>query len=133
MRLIIGKLIWHNFNYKNFWFRPKKFENKFYKAIKVKKWKDKMPSYNPEGYLITVTSLDEIIETMCRNEVIHEFIALLSYVPLLFTLFAGEFWVFFVTSIIASLFDLIFVILQRYNRPRLIRLKEKQMNRGKLQ
>lgn len=125
MRLIVGNLVGHNFDYKSYWFRPKRFEEKFYKAIRVKKWKSKMPTYNSDGHLAKNESLIELVNTMCRNEVIHEIIALLSFVPILFSLFADTLLVFVITSIIACLYDLIFVIMQRYNRPRVVRIMER--------
>lgn len=126
MRLFIGKIIGHNFNYQSFWFRERGFEKPLYKAIRVKKWKDKVPSYNSSTYMTKNIALDEIVNTMCRNEVIHEVIALLSFVPILFSFAFDAVLVFVITSVIACLFDLIFVVMQRYNRPRVIRVFERQ-------
>lgn len=128
MRLAVGWLIPKHFNYKNFWFKEKGFEKGLYKTINVKKWKGRMPSYNPSSYMTKNCDLDDIINTMCRNEVIHEVIALLSFVPILFSLVFDAIYVFVITSVFACLFDLIFVIMQRYNRPRLIRLKNRIKN-----
>lgn len=126
MRLITGKLTGHNFNYNSFWFKEKSFEKKLYKAIKVKKWKNKLPSFNPQTYMVNNIPLESIVNTMCRNEVIHEIIAVLSFVPILFSLVFDETLVFIITSVIACLFDLIFVVMQRYNRPRVIKLLNRQ-------
>lgn len=131
MRLFVGSVIGHKFNYKSFWFKEKNFEKPLYKTIKVKKWKDKMPSYNPQTYMTRDVALERVINTMCRNEVIHEVIALLSFVPILFSIVFGTFWVFFITSVIACLIDLIFVIMQRYNRPKAVRILERQNRRNK--
>ena len=80
-----------------------------------------MPSYNPASYIVDKnTDFELMADNTCRNEVIHSVIAVLSYVPLLFSVWLGEFWVFFITSIVASAFDMAFVIMQRYNRPRLV-------------
>ena len=59
---------------------------------------------------------------MCGAEVVHEIIMVLSFIPLLFAIPFGVFPVFFITSVIASLVDFVFVIVQRYNRPRIIKL-----------
>ena len=52
MRLIVGYIIngiFHNrFNYNKKWFREKRFEKRLYEVLKVKKWKDKMPTFAPE-------------------------------------------------------------------------------------
>ncbi len=126
MRLIIGKITGHNFNCNSFWFKEKSFEKKLYRAIKVKKWKSKLPSFNPQTYMVNNIPLENIVNTMCRNEVIHEIIAVLSFVPILFSLVFDEALVFIITSVIACIFDLIFVVMQRYNRPRVIKLINRQ-------
>lgn len=125
MRLFVGKIVKQNFNYKNNWFKEKKFEKKLYKFLKVKKWKDAMPSYNPATYKVSADTLSNVVNTMCRNEIIHEIIALLSFVPILFSDLFDAAIVFIVTSVIVSLFDFVFVIIQRYNRPRVIRLLQR--------
>lgn len=126
MRLVIGYIInWimHNkANYNNNYFKTKKFEQKIYKIIKVKKWKDKMPTYNPDFYSTEKHSLEEIAMVTCQAEIVHELIIIFSFVPVLFTLWFDSFWVFMITSIISALIDTLFVIMQRYNRPRIIKL-----------
>lgn len=126
MRLIVGYVvngILHNkVNYNNKFFKSKKFEQKIYEIIKVKKWKDFMPTYNPEFYSIEKHSLEEIVMVTCQAEIVHKFIIIFSFVPVLFTLWFDSFWVFMITSIIAALIDTLFVIMQRYNRPRIIKL-----------
>lgn len=125
MRLAVGEIIPSNFNCNNFWFKEKSFERNLYKLLKVKKWKGKVPSYNPQSALIRNTDLSDTVNTMCRNEVIHEVIALLSFVPIVFSLVFGAISVFVITSVIACFLDLIFVVLQRYNRPRVLKLIKK--------
>lgn len=126
MRLVIGCIInWimHNkANYNNNYFKTKKLEQKIYKLIKVKKWKDKMPTYNPDFYSTEKHSLEEIAMVTCQAEIVHELIIIFSFVPVLFTLWFDSFWVFMITSIISALIDTLFVIMQRYNRPRIIKL-----------
>lgn len=126
MRLVIGCIInWimHNkANYNNNYFKTKKLEQKIYKIIKVKKWKDKMPTYNPDFYSTEKHSLEEIAMVTCQAEIVHELIIIFSFVPVLFTLWFDSFWVFMITSIISALIDTLFVIMQRYNRPRIIKL-----------
>ncbi len=130
MRLFVGKAVGHRFNCNNFWFRQKSFEKKLYKILRVKQWKKIMPTYNPDTYSTKNYSLQEIANTMCRNEIIHEIIAVLSFVPILFSLFADTLAVFIATSVAGCLIDLIFVVMQRYNRPRIIRLIERNKKRA---
>ena len=63
---------------------------------------------------------------MCGAEIVHEVIMVLSFLPLLTVPFFGTFPVFLMTSALSALFDSIFVMAQRYNRPRLVRIYEKQ-------
>ena len=126
MRLAVGKFTPRSFNHKSYWFREKNFEKSLYKTLKVKKWKGRMPSYNPESYMTRSRDLESIVNTMCRNEIIHEVNALLSFVPILFSFAFGTLAVFIITSIIACCADLVFVVMQRYNRPRLVRMIERK-------
>lgn len=122
MRLIVGFAMPKSFNYKQNWFREYSFEKKIYTILKVKKWKKHLPSYNPDSYSTTNCSYEEIANTMCRNEIIHECDVVLSFVPISFSIFFGALPVFVLTSILAGGFDLLFVIMQRYNRPRIVKL-----------
>lgn len=127
IRLIIGYTVPRIFNYKQKYFAEKSFEKKLYKTLRVKKWKKHMPSYNPDTYSVERHSYEEIANTMCRNEVIHTIDVIVSFIPLLFTIYAGAFFVFLITSILAAMFDGALVIMQRYNRPRIVKL----INRSK--
>lgn len=126
MRLAVGYIIngiFHNkFNYNNNWFLEKKFEKKLYKLLKVKKWKDKMPTFAPEMLSLELHTWEEIAGAMCQSEIVHLIIAILSFVPILATFILESFWVFFITSVLSACVDLMFVIMQRYNRPRIVRM-----------
>lgn len=129
MRLIVGygiHAIYHNrMNYRKNWFQPKKWENILYRKLKVKTWKDKMPTYDADTFSFELHSMEEIVMAMCQSEVVHEIIVVLSFVPLLFSVWFERFWVFVITSVLAAGFDLMFVIMQRYNRPRVLKVLKK--------
>lgn len=130
MRLAVGYLvngIFHNrFNYNLKWFREKSFEKHLYEVLKVKKWKDKMPTFAPEMLDFRVHTWEEIAGAMCQSEVVHSIIVVLCFVPVLATLKWGTFWVFLITSVISAGVESMFVIMQRYNRPRVVRIIEKE-------
>jgi len=105
----------------SWWFREKFFEKKLYKILQVKKWKDKLPTYNPATFNIKTRSFADIINATCYSEILHELMALLSFAPLLLIIPFGSVTVFVVTSTIGAAFDMLFVIIQRYNRPRLLK------------
>ncbi len=130
MRLAVGyglpKLTNYDFDYRHPWFRPRKWEADFHKKLRVKNWKGKIPTYAPSQFSLTEQSPYRVIQNMCGAELVHEIIMVLSFLPLLTVPLWGEFRVFLITSALAALFDSIFVLAQRYNRPRLVRIYEKQ-------
>ncbi len=130
MRLVVGcllpKLTNYDFDYRHFWFQSRSWEPAFYKKLHVRKWKGNLPTYAPSQFSLKEQSLHRVIQNMCGAELVHEIIMVLSFLPLLAVPVWGEFWVFLITSALAALFDSIFVMAQRYNRPRLVRMYEKQ-------
>ena len=126
MRLIVGgivNLIMKNTaNYNSFWFREKRFEQKLYKIIGVRKWKKHLPTYNPSTFDTSKKPIKELSGATCQAEIVHEVIILFSLLPILFIPLFGGVVAIIITSILAMLFDLLFVILQRYNRPKLVKL-----------
>lgn len=129
MRLAVGYLIdakYHNhMDHTGRWFAERAFERELYKQLRVKKWKKRLPTYTPQNFDLTRHSVTEVVQATCQAEVVHEVNMALSFVPVLLSLWLGSAGVFALTSFAAFLFDSIFVIIQRYNRPRLIRLIKK--------
>lgn len=129
VRLAAGLLInarYHNrMDYTKPWFREKAFEEKLYRRLRVKKWKKRLPTFTPQEFDLKNRSVTEIAQATCQAEVVHEVNMALSLVPIVFSVWFGSLGVFLLTSCAAFLFDGIFVIMQRYNRPRLIRLLRK--------
>ena len=127
IRLLVGEVIVvklkaNKADYRHKWFQQKEWEKKLYKKLKVKQWKVKMPTYSPDEFDMKKHSIEEIVHATCQSEIVHELDVVVSFVPLLFTLVFDDFWVFLFTSLVAACFDLIFVIMQRFNRPRLVRM-----------
>ena len=130
MRLAVGYLLKaltnYDFDYRHYWFQPRTWETVFYKKLHIRKWKGNLPTYAPSQFSLKEQSLHRIIQNMCGAELVHEIIMVLSFLPLLMVPAFGEFGVFLITSLLAALYDSIFVMAQRYNRPRLVRIYEKQ-------
>lgn len=112
-------------NYNNSFFREKKIEKPLYKILNVKRWKNKMITYNPDAYNIKNHTLDKIVLETCLSEIIHVVLIFLNFVPLLFAIHYGYFVVFLIASILMVCFEIMFIIIQRYNRPRLLKLMQK--------
>lgn len=126
MRLGIGFVFNRTMNnradYTKKWYQCRVWENKLYERLNVKHWKGIMPTYDNNLFDHAKHSWDEIAQASCQAELVHETIILLSFVPIVFAIWFDAIMVFTLTSVLAALFDMSFVIIQRYNRPRIIRL-----------
>lgn len=126
MRLAVGYLVPKlPLDPRHPWFQPRGWEPALYKALRVKQWKGKLPTYDPSQFSLSSHTLEQIICNMCGAELVHETIMVLSLVPIAFSQVFGDLPVFLITSLAAFLFDGLFVIAQRYNRPRLARILAK--------
>lgn len=130
IRLLIGwgyqQVLKNKVDYTKKWFQTTKKEEKLYEKLKVKKWKNKMPTFDSSAFDMRYHTLDEIAQAMCQSELVHETIVIFSFVPILASIWVGALPVFIITSVFAAFFDSLFVMMQRFNRPRMIRLMEKK-------
>ena len=127
MRLIVGEVVTviyckREFNLDSAGFHIHRFEKELYRRLNVKKWKVHMITAKPEQFDLRENSMDDLLHNMAQAELVHRIIMVLSFVPLLLIIPYGVPSVFIVTSIAAALVDLQFVIIQRYNRPRVMKL-----------
>ncbi len=127
MRLIMGNVSkLFKVSYKSWWFKEKSYESGLYSLLRVKNWKGKALTYNPELYDVKNRTLTQIADTTAMSELDHWINVGISSTTLLFGLIWGQLWIFALTAFLASLFDSQFIIIQRYNRPRLIKLIDRQ-------
>lgn len=63
---------------------------------------------------------------MCKAELVHETIALLSFLPVAAGIWFGAYPVFIITSVLAAMCDMMFVVMQRYNRQRVMKLVNRE-------
>lgn len=134
MRLSVGTIVnfvmRNNANHNGAWFREKCFEHRIYKRIRVWKWKKYLPTYSPQTFDIGRKTVKELIGATCQAEIVHEVIMALSLLPIVFIPVLGGGAALIITSVLAMLFDFLFVILQRYNRPKLVRVMERLHTRN---
>ena len=126
MRLMVG-LAFHatmrnKADYRKRWYQVSKREMAVYEKLKVKQWKRRMPTYDPALFDPRLHTWEEIVQAMCQAELVHETIAVLSLLPILAGIWFGEYPVFIVTSVLSAACDMVFVIMQRYNRQRVTKL-----------
>lgn len=127
LRIIMGNVSkLFKISYKQSWFFERAFEKKLYKWLAVKKWKDKALTYNPELFSLNDYTPAQIANTMAKAEVDHWINEIISLSSILFSLLWGETWIFVITAVAAMLFDAQFIIIQRYNRPRIIKYLERR-------
>ena len=126
MRLAVGtvvnRIMKNQADDQNVWFREKRFEGKLYRLLRVQKWKKHVPTYDPSTFDASKKTVKEIIGATCQAEVVHEVIMALSLLPIAFIPLLGGAAALITTSVLSMLIDFVFVILQRYNRPRLVRV-----------
>lgn len=130
MRLAVGEVITllyakREFRYDAKWYRQSDFEKHLYKKIGLKKRKATAITAKPWQFDINERTYDELLHNMTQAEVVHEIIMVLSFVPILFSVRFGALTVFVITSVFACLIDMYFVMIQRFNRPRVLALKKK--------
>lgn len=111
------------------WYQIRHWEKRFYQLIHVKQWKQKMPIYEPQSFDPAVRTWDEIVQAMCQAELVHETNVVVSFVPIVFGLWVGALPLFVMTSLLGAVSDLLFVFIQRYNRPRVIRMMNRYNRR----
>lgn len=126
MRLLVGQVfsavMRNRADLRKRWYRVSKYEMAVYRALHVKRWKRRMPTYDPSLFDPRVHSWDEIAQAMCQAELVHETIVVGSFLPIVGGVWFGAYPVFLVTSVLAAAFDLMLVMMQRYNRQRIVAL-----------
>lgn len=130
IRLVIGGLydffLKNDVDYKREWFSERNFEKNLYKRLHVKKWKDFLPTADEDLFSLEKRTPVQVIKAGCQAEIVHECCAAAGLLSMFLAIPFGYFWVFCVTSILAALCDLAFVAIQRFNRPRLMKLIERK-------
>lgn len=106
------------------WYRPRRWEAALYRRLRVKRWKTKLITARPEQFDLRRQSYAELLRNMTQAELGHTIMMALSFVPLLWIPVFGAAPVFLITSILACAMDAPFVMIQRYNRPRVQRLMQ---------
>lgn len=129
MRLLVGLAVRPVRKWDSRWFCQRFWEPKLYQALGVKRWKKHIPTFFPKQFSLKENTMEQIIRNGCRAEIIHEFIVILSFLPVLTIPYFGAAGVFWATSLASALFDGCVAILQRYNRPRFQRILAREASR----
>lgn len=127
LRIIFG-IVTKKFAIKHsqWWFKERFFEKYIYRLLKVKRWKKKALTYDPDMFDLKKHSLEQIANNMSKAETDHWINEVISLTTLLFAIPWGMFWLFFGFAVAAMIFDAQFIVIQRFNRPTVLRLIEKR-------
>lgn len=130
MRLLVGGvyalLMKNKADIEKRWYRVGAREMALYEKLQVKKWKRGMPTYDPSLFDPRLHTWGAIAQAMCQAELVHETIAVLSFLPIAAGAWFGDYPVFIITSVLAAACDTMFVIMQRYNRQRVMKLLRRE-------
>ncbi|WP_078080492.1 hypothetical protein [Planococcus faecalis] len=113
---------------KNFFFKEKSFESNLYKSIRIKKWKDKLPVMNSTlkglNNELNPAYLDKMISQTYYAEFGHLIIAVLGFLCIFVN--PNEYFLMaFISAIVNFFIHIPFCLIQRYNRPRLVKVKSR--------
>ena len=127
LRILMGEITKRfKINFRHPFYKERRFEKRLYKLLKVRKWKDKVLTFEPEKYNFKTRTLDELATTMAKSELDHWINEIISIISIFFTFIWGCAPAFLISAIAAMLFDAQFIVVQRYNRPIVIRLSERK-------
>lgn len=135
LRILMGEITkrW-NITYEHPWYKQRRFEKKLYRLLRVRSWKDKVLTFEPDKYDFQNRTLEELATTMAKSELDHWINEVISITSVFFVFIWGYFPAFIITAILAMLFDAQFIVVQRYNRPIVLRLigrKNKELSTAK--
>ena len=128
LRIIMGNVTkLFRIHHRQAWFRERAFEKPLYRFLRVKNWKGRALTYNPEAFSLKAHTLEEIADTTAKSEVDHWINEIISLTTLLFAIPWGMLWLFALTAFLAMVFDAQFILIQRYNRPRIVKLMKREI------
>ena len=129
VRIIWGMAVEHTpldkFNPDNKLYQSRGFETAYFKKVKVRNWKDNMPVAHPQRWDVREREMEDIIKSSCQAEIDHEGNIILSLITIFFAYDASSFRMLLFTALSASFVDYLFVLIQRFNRPRFVRYAER--------
>lgn len=123
LRILMGEITkLFKINYSHPWFKRRFFEPALYRLLHVRKWKDKVLTFDPESFDFQNRTLHQLATTMAKSELDHWINELISVTSILFCALWGYPYLFAGTAVLAMLFDAQFIVVQRYNRPIVLKL-----------
>lgn len=120
-------LVSRNKNFLNsLWFCEHSWEKTFYDFIKVKQWKTRVGTYDKKLFAGKNFSKEKLVMTITQSELVHEIVFILSFCPVCLTKTFGHLPLLVVLCTIFAAANLPFIFIQRYNRPRVLKMQERK-------
>ncbi len=123
-RLLVGTLCEGAFengvNSSSDWFKTSDFEDRLYGSLKIKRLKEKLPGTERTNFTPQKNGLQDIIDCGCKIEVEHEVCILTSIISVFLAIPFGYVGLFVTAAVLCIVYDMAFVCVQRFNRPRLV-------------
>ena len=118
------------YDYTRSYYKVSDKEKQILSVLKVSRWKDALPQFNMLFDKSTIGNISAehiqaFIRETCKAEIVHLSIAVLGFLSLLFPVTLNDmeyFPLYLCIAVFIALCQLPFVLIQRYNRPRLLRL-----------
>jgi len=130
LRIIMGSVTRRfPIRYTAWWFKERRFERRLYKLLRVRKWKGKVLTYDPDAFLLEKHGYEGVANAMAKAETDHWINELISLSTMFFPLLWGAPWLFISTGIVGMLFDMQFILVQRFHRPIIVRVIDKERKR----
>lgn len=120
--IIVVGIMQNQANDQCFWFREQPWEPHFFRLIKIRKWKQLLPTYAPQYYDFVSIPPVKLLGIISQTEVVHEMAALLVLLSLIGIHWLGYAEIIATLATIDFVINITYVFLQRYNRMRLRRL-----------
>lgn len=105
-------------NHLSFWFNQFSWEKKLYRKLKVKSWKTKFPTYDEKMFSLDTNSKEDIIKIMIQSENVHLILFFTSFLPVILGKYYGHYPIIITMALFFAISHLPFVIIQRFNLPR---------------
>ncbi len=126
MRLAVGEAVTLRYRGRElplsrFDFRLFRFEERFYATRRLEVLKKYALTAKPEQFDFRANTPEAVLHNVLQAELVHRLSFFLSYLPLLLIIPFCAPAAFVTTSVLGSLIDLYYVVLQRYNRRAVLR------------
>lgn len=122
---IVGRVPLERFHPEKKLYQSRSYEKALFEKAKVRNWKDRLPVAHPKLWDIDSCDMRDIVKAGCQAEMDHFGNIVLSLITLFFAFDLRSFSMLLFTALGACAFDLAFVMIQRYNRPRFLRFEER--------